>query len=300
MAKILIFGHKNPDTDTICSAISLSYLKKQISGDEFEAVRLGEINLETEFALNYFNVPNIRLIKDIKDQVVILVDHNERTQTADGFEEAKVIELVDHHKISNFNVSEPLYARVEPIGCTASIIYKMFKENKVDIPKEIAGIMLSAIISDTLLFSSPTCTKEDEKIALDLAKIAGVDFKEYGLEMLKKGSDLSSKTVEQILNMDMKEFEISGNLFAIAQVNTFDINKLLSKKQEFISQMKSYNKYNTYLFVITDVLKSTSVGLVVGNIEKVEKAFNEKVVDNQINLVGVVSRKKQVIPPLMK
>lgn len=303
MEEILIFGHKNPDTDTICSAIAYSYLKNKL-GFNTKAVRLGEINEETKYALEYFNITNIEKINDVSGKNIILVDHNERTQTADGFEDAKVLELIDHHKISNFNVSDPLFVRVEPIGCTASIIFKMYKENGIEIPEKIAGIMLSAIISDSLLFKSPTCTKEDIEIAKKLSEIANVDVEKYGLEMLKAGANLSSKTEKEILNMDMKIFEMGKSNVAIAQVNTFNISEILDRKEKLLFEMDSYIKENNllfYLFVITDVLQSTSLGLVLGSeLDKIEKAFNSNIKNNEIKLEGIVSRKKQVVPPLSK
>lgn len=303
MEQILIYGHKNPDTDTICSAISYAYLKNKLNIDA-KAVRLGDINEETAYVLKYFNVQNIDLIDNVSNKNIILVDHNERTQTADGFEEARVLELIDHHKISNFNVSEPLYARVEPVGCTATIIYKLFKENNVEIPKEIAGIMLSAIISDTLLFNSPTTTNEDVEIAKELEKIAEVDVNIYGLDMLKAGADLSKKTDKELLNMDMKVFNMNGKNIAIAQVNSFNVSEILDRKQSIIDEMNKEIKNNnleSYIFVITDVLKNDSTIIAIGNsLEQIEKAYNIELKDNIAILKGVVSRKKQIVPPLMK
>lgn len=303
MEQILIYGHKNPDTDTICSAISYAYLKNKLNIDA-KAVRLGDINEETAYVLKYFNVQNIDLIDNVSNKNIILVDHNERTQTADGFEESRVLELIDHHKISNFNVSEPLYARVEPVGCTATIIYKLFKENNVEIPKEIAGIMLSAIISDTLLFNSPTTTNEDVEIAKELEKIAEVDTNIYGLDMLKAGADLSKKTDKELLNMDMKVFNMNGKNIAIAQVNSFNVKEILDRKQSIIDEMNKEIKNNnleSYIFVITDVLKNDSTIIAIGNsLEQIEKAYNIELKDNIAILKGVVSRKKQIVPPLMR
>ena len=228
---ILVFGHKNPDTDTICSAIAYAELKNKL-GKDVKAVRLGEVNEETKYALNYFKVEKPELVENVAGKEIILVDHNERTQTADGFEEAKVLELIDHHRISNFNVDEPLYARVEPVGCTATIILKLFKENGLAPSKETAGLMLSAIISDTLLFKSPTCTQCDAKAGKELAEIAGVDLKEYGLEMLKAGTALGDKSEAELLNMDMKIFEIDGEKIGVAQVNTVNEAEVLERKEK--------------------------------------------------------------------
>ena len=174
---ILVFGHKNPDTDTICSAIAYAELKNKL-GKDVKPVRLGEINEETKYVLDYFKVEKPELVENVAGKEIILVDHNERTQTADGFEEAKVLELIDHHRISNFNVDEPLMVRMAPVGCTATIILGMYKENELVPSKEVAGLMLSAIISDTLLFKSPTCTVCDVKAGKELAEIAGVNLEE--------------------------------------------------------------------------------------------------------------------------
>ncbi|EAC6951250.1 manganese-dependent inorganic pyrophosphatase, partial [Listeria monocytogenes] len=186
MTKTLVFGHKNPDTDTICSAISYAELKKA-QGADIEAVRLGELNSETAFVLDYFQVTAPRLVQTVANEVseVTLVDHNERQQSADDIDEVTVTAVVDHHRIANFETSDPLYYRAEPVGCTTTILLKMFRENEVEVSKTVAGLMLSAIISDTLLFQSPTCTEEDKVAAEKLALIADVDIQTYGMEMLK-------------------------------------------------------------------------------------------------------------------
>ena len=300
---ILVFGHKNPDTDTICSAIAYAELKNKL-GKDVKAVRLGEINEETKYALNYFKVEKPELVQNVAGKEIILVDHNERTQTADGFEEAKVLELIDHHRISNFNVDEPLYARVEPVGCTATIILKLFKENGLAPSKETAGLMLSAIISDTLLFKSPTCTQCDAKAGKELAEIAGVDLKEYGLEMLKAGTALGDKSEAELLNMDMKIFEIDGEKIGVAQVNTVNEAEVLERKEKLLAEIDNIiakEGLKFFMLAITNILTNDSTALVSGNgNDVIEKAFGEKVDSNLVTLKGVVSRKKQIIPPLTK
>ena len=300
---ILVFGHKNPDTDTICSAIAYAELKGK-TGKKVKPVRLGEVNEETKFVLDYFKIQKPELIETVAGKEIMLVDHNERTQTADGFEEAKVLELVDHHRISNFNVDEPLYVRMEPVGCTATIILKLFKEKNLLPSKETAGLMLSAIISDTLLFKSPTCTECDVKAGKELAEIAGVNLEEYGLEMLKAGTALGGKSENELLNMDMKIFEIDGKRIGVGQVNTVNEEEVLRRKEKLISEMNALNSKENldfFLFVITNILSNDSIGIVAGNgNEIIEKAFNGKVENNTVLLKGVVSRKKQVIPPLTK
>ena len=300
---ILVFGHKNPDTDTICSAIAYVELKNKL-GKDVKAVRLGEINEETKYALNYFKVEKPELVENVAGKEIILVDHNERTQTADGFEEAKVLELIDHHRISNFNVDEPLYARVEPVGCTATIILKLFKENGLAPSKETAGLMLSAIISDTLLFKSPTCTQCDAKAGKELAEIAGVDLKEYGLEMLKAGTALGDKSEAELLNMDMKIFEIDGEKIGVAQVNTVNEAEVLERKEKLLAEIDNIiakEGLKFFMLAITNILTNDSTALVSGNgNDVIEKAFGDKVDSNLVTLKGVVSRKKQIIPPLTK
>ena len=300
---ILVFGHKNPDTDTICSAIAYAELKNKL-GKDVKAVRLGEVNEETKYALNYFKVEKPELVENVAGREIILVDHNERTQTADGFEEAKVLELIDHHRISNFNVDEPLYARVEPVGCTATIILKLFKENGLTPSKETAGLMLSAIISDTLLFKSPTCTQCDAKAGKELAEIARVDLKEYGLEMLKAGTALGDKSEAELLNMDMKIFEIDSAKIGVAQVNTVNEAEVLERKEKLLAEIDNIiakEGLKFFMLAITNILTNDSAALISGDgNDVVEKAFGEKVDSNLVTLKGVVSRKKQIIPPLTK
>ena len=300
---ILVFGHKNPDTDTICSAIAYAELKGKL-GKDVKAVRLGEVNEETKFVLDYFKVEKPELIESVSGKEIMLVDHNERTQTADGFEEAKVLELVDHHRISNFNVDEPLYVRMEPVGCTATIILKLFKENNLLPEPTTAGLMLSAIVSDTLLFKSPTCTECDVKAGKELAEIAGVNVEEYGLEMLKAGTALGGKSESELINMDMKIFEVDGSKIGVAQVNTVNEAELLERKEKLLVEINNIIKkegLKFFIFAITNILSNDSTGIVAGDGNAIiEKAFNEKIDNNLIALKGVVSRKKQIIPPLTK
>ncbi|EFQ9788229.1 manganese-dependent inorganic pyrophosphatase [Listeria monocytogenes] len=302
MTKTLVFGHKNPDTDTICSAISYAELKKA-QGADIEAVRLGELNSETAFVLDYFQVTAPRLVQTVANEVseVTLVDHNERQQSADDIDEVTVTAVVDHHRIANFETSDPLYYRAEPVGCTTTILLKMFRENEVEVSKTVAGLMLSAIISDTLLFQSPTCTEEDKVAAEKLALIADVDIQTYGMEMLKAGADFSKKTVAELL-LDAKEFNMNDNKVEIAQINVVDVNDVLSRRAEVEALMTQNivdKGLDLYLFVITNILTNDSVGIAIGSkTAVVEEAYGVTFVENQAPLKGVVSRKKQVVPIL--
>ncbi len=269
-----------------------------------EPVRLGEVNGETQFALDYFKAEAPRLVSTVANEVngVILVDHNERQQSVDDIDAVRVLEVIDHHRIANFETSDPLYYRAEPVGCTATILNKLYKENGIKIEKEIAGLMLSAIISDSLLFKSPTCTEEDVKAAHELAEIAGVNAETYGLEMLKAGANLSDKTVRELISLDAKEFTMGNYKVEIAQVNAVDTNDVLTRQaelEEALSDAIKEKELDLFLLVVTDILNSDSVALVLGNGAKaVEEAYNVTLSNNTAVLKGVVSRKKQIVPVL--
>lgn len=303
MSKVFVFGHKNPDTDTITSAIVYAYLKQQL-GVDAEAIRLGEVNNETAYALGKFGFEAPRFVEKVAAEVqqVILVDHNEFQQSADDIAEVQITEVIDHHRIANFQTADPLYYRAEPVGCTATILNKIFKENAVDIPANIAGLMLSAIISDTLLFKSPTCTEQDVKAAEELAAKAGVDAADYGLAMLKAGADLSDKALEDLLSLDAKEFAFGSYKAIVAQVNAVDVNDVLDRQDELealLAKNVADNGLDLFFFVVTDILNNDSVAVAVGAVaEQAAAAFNAKLDNNRVVLPGVVSRKKQIVPVL--
>ncbi|MFD1863677.1 manganese-dependent inorganic pyrophosphatase [Planococcus chinensis] len=301
MSNVFVLGHKNPDTDSICSAISYAYLKNQL-GMDAEPIRLGDVNNETAFALQKFGFDQPRLVERVSEEVsqVILVDHNERQQSAVDIADVQVIEVVDHHRIANFETTDPLYFRAEPVGCTTTILLKLFKENAVEVPANIAGLMLSAIISDSLLFKSPTCTEQDVQAARELAEMAGVDAAEYGLAMLKAGADLSNKTLEDLMSLDSKEFEAGGHRFEVAQVNAIDVAEVTSRQKEIevlMNEKIARKGLDLFVFVVTDILNNDSTAIVLGSRSGIiEGAFKSSVVDNRVLLPGVVSRKKQIIP----
>jgi len=305
MAKELIFGHQNPDTDAIGTAIAYSYLQNKL-GYDTEAVALGEANDETKYALNKFGFTAPRVIKTVSNEVdaVMLVDHNEPQQSVSDIDKVKVTHVVDHHRIMNFNTADPLYYRAAPVGCTSTIMWQMYNEKEIEIPQDIAGIMLSAIISDTLLLKSPTTTDQDKEAVEALANIAGVNYKEYGLKMLKAGTNIADKSEEDLIDLDAKSFELNGSNVRVAQINVVDLPEALERKEAFLKAMDEASKsegYDMFMLLITNILDSDSEALVVGSDEskaKFEKAFNTKLSDSEVKLPGVVSRKKQVVPPL--
>lgn len=303
MAKTYIFGHKNPDTDAISSAIIMADFEKQTGNTDAQAYRLGEVGPETQHALDYFNIATPDLLNDdLTDQNVILVDHNEFQQSADSIANATVQHVIDHHRIANFETASPLYYRAEPVGCTATILYKMYKERGFEIKPEIAGLMISAIISDSLLFKSPTCTEEDVAAAEALKAIANVDLEVYGLEMLKAGASTVDKSATDLLSLDAKSFNMGDYVTRIGQVNTVDIDEVFERHDELASAMLAANteeNYDLFVLLVTDIINSNSKILVIGdNKDKVGEAFNVQLENGTAFLPGVVSRKKQVVPQI--
>ena len=302
MKEIKIFGHKNPDTDTIMSSLALEYLENQIGNKDAKAYRLGKINKETAYALKYFKTEEPKLLENVEEgEEVILVDHNEFGQSVDGIENAKILKVIDHHKVANFKTSEPLFYFAMPVGCTSSILFELFNMNNVEIPSRIAGLMLSAILSDTLLLKSPTCTEKDIEAAKKLAEIANVDINTYGLEMLKAGTDLSDFTPDELINIDSKPFTTNGVKYQAAQVNTASIKDVLKDQANIEKAMNNFmekNGVDLFVLMITDIIENNSQILVLGKQEIAEKAFNVKLENNTAFLPGVVSRKKQIVPQI--
>lgn len=300
--EISVFGHKNPDTDSIASAISMANLRNQL-GELAKGYRLGNVNKETNFALQTFKFDAPELMEKVEEKSsVIMVDTNEFSQVADGIENANIKMIVDHHRI-NIQTNDPIYYLAEPVGCTATILYKLYKQYDVTIDQNIAGLMLSAIISDTLLFKSPTCTEEDKIVAKKLSDIANVDLSRYGMDMLKAGTDISDFTPEQVINIDCKPFEKDGKKFKIAQINTADVADVFKKQAYFeqaINNEIKNDNLDLYVFAVTDILNSSSRVITMGNkSEVVEKAFGVTLDNHTATLENVVSRKKQILPNIL-
>jgi manganese-dependent inorganic pyrophosphatase len=234
---------------------------------------------------------------------VILVDHNERSQAVEGIEEAEILEIVDHHRIGDIETIGPVYFRNQPLGCTATIIYNMYKENNIGINEQIAGILCSAILSDTLSFKSPTCTGLDVAAAEELASIAGLDMNEFALAMFRAGSNLADKSAEELFYQDFKQYKVGDLELGVGQVNSMDTNELEEIRDRILKHMnKVYKDKNLdmVLFMLTDIPNKRTELLFTGsNTELISKAFEGKRGKHSIMLPGVVSRKKQVIPPLL-
>jgi len=295
-----IFGHKKPDTDSIVSAIAYAELKRKL-GEEWKPARLGEINSETKLVLERFGVDAPEEISSVKGSKVILVDHNEFDQSADDIKEAEIVEIIDHHKMK-FSWDKPIYILTKPVGSTSTIIAEKYMEHGVEFTKEIAGLLLSGILSDTVIFKSPTTTEEDKEIAKKLAEIAGVDMNEWGIEMFKAKSRISEKTAEELVTGDSKIYEFSGKRVLIGQVEVIDDSEVLQRKEELLEEMRKIKERESLfgvMLLITDIMKEGSTALVIADeISPFEKAFGVNFKNGEAYLEGVMSRKKQVVPPL--
>ncbi len=298
---IHLIGHKVPDTDAISSAIAYAeYLKQK--GKNAVAVKSGKINPETKYVLDYFKVETPETLAGATGKTLILLDHNAKTQSPDNVDKAEVIEIIDHHKI-DFKCASPIYFHNEPIGSTCSIIAKKYFENKeVKLTPKIAGIMLAAILSDTIIFKSPTTTKEDIEIAKKLAEIAKIkNIEEFGMEMKKANSSLKGMSAEDIIFSDFKVYEFGKIKLGAGQLEVIDFNEVNEKKQELLEKIQEIAKKENYdlLFLMaTDIIKQDSLLLFFEKDNYIEKAFNKKPENNTLYLEGVMSRKKQIIPPL--
>lgn len=275
---------------------TLDHIKEVMSETRYRSYPVLDLNNRCVGSVSRF-----ALLSGLKKKV-ILVDHNERGQSIHGIEEAEILEIIDHHRVADIQTVGPLLFRGEPVGCTATIITKCFDENDIEIPKDIAGALLGAIVSDTLLFKSPTCTPVDTKIAKKLATIAGVHIEEFAMEMFKAGTSLVGKTVEEIFNQDYKKFGFEDATVGVAQVNSMDIEGFMPYKKDMLSYMERVAQDNHLQFVIlllTDIINGNSEIFVAGpRTDLVAHAFNVTLVENQGTLPGVISRKKQVVPAI--
>ena len=245
-----------------------------------------------------------RRFLDVSKKRVILVDHNEKSQAVDGIEEAEIVEIIDHHRLGSIETMGPVFFRNQPVGCTATIVYQMYLESDVKITPTIAGLLCSAIISDTLLFRSPTCTQVDEKAAKRLAKIAGIDMEQMAGEMFRAGSSLAGKSAEEICFQDFKQFTVNDIVFGVGQINSMNKDELEEIREvvaPHLSEVLKKNNLQMVYFMLTDILDESTELLCVGNNAKeyIVDAFDLDGDTDKILLKGVVSRKKQLIPTLV-
>ncbi len=296
-----IFGHKNPDTDSICSAIAYADFKEKTGEKDVVAARIGNINNETKFVLEKFKIAPPMLLKDSTGKKMILVDHNQEAQSIDNRDKGEVVEVLDHHNI-NFASQGTIPFLTESVGATSTIIANMYFDTKTQLDEKIAGILLASIVSDTIIFKSPTTTEKDKITAQKLAKLLGIkDIESFGIEMFKAKSVWGKMTAEDILEMDRKEYDMSGSKVSITQVETVDYKDLVPRKKELLcelSRIKEIRGLDLSVLLITDIIKEGCLLLAVGDTKKIEKAYNKKLTNGEVWLNGVLSRKKQVVPVL--
>ncbi len=311
---VYVVGHKNPDTDSIASAIVTAYLLNKwrekgcglLKIDE-EAVpaKQGEPNPETAFALETFGVSVPETVTDVEGKKVVLVDHSELTQAPENLDKAELLGIVDHHKIGDVTTPNPILFVNFPVGCTGTVLKLLFDWTGVEIPKEMAGLMLSAILSDTVIFKSATTTELDKKVAEELAKIAGVDdITKFGIELKAKLSAVDNLSAREIILRDFKDFNMSGNKVGVGQIELVDLNLIKDRIDEIYEEMKKMKEeggYHSIFLMLTDIMKEgTELLVVTDDPSIVEKAFGVKLEGKSVWLDGVMSRKKQVVPPLEK
>jgi len=299
-----VVGHKIPDSDSICSAIALSYLKTTL-GEETVPARLGDLTPETLFILDKFGFEQPQLKTSYAGENLYIVDHSDRVLAPDDVDEATILGIIDHHKLGDLTTSTPLECWIRPVGCTNTIIKMMFDFHNVEIPKNIAGAMMCAILSDTVIFKSPTCTTADIKCVEALAEIAGIDDpKEVGMDMFKVKSAVDGTPARDLVLRDFKDFNMNGNLVGIGQLEVIDLAIFDDMKADLeadIAKLKIEGGRHTVLLLLTDIMKEGSEMLVVSdNADLTEKAYGKASVDGKVWLDGVLSRKKQVVPPLQE
>lgn len=313
---VYVVGHKSPDTDSICSAIVISHLWNQWKdtgkindvmeiNDEAVPVRQGDISSETEFVLNKFNFGVPELMTEGAGKKVILADHSDRSQSLDDLDQAEILAVFDHHKIGDVSTPNPIMFVNLPVGCTMTTMKILYDITGVDIPPGIAGLMLSGILSDTVNFKSVTTTEKCKKVAKELADKAGVDDMEsFAMEMFKAKSDVAGKSAEDLIYGDYKDFDMGGNKVGVGQLELVSLDLIEDRKDELyseISRIKNEGGYHSIFLMLTDIMKEgTELLAVTDDSSVVDKAFGKSLEGKSVWLDGVMSRKKQVVPPLQE
>jgi len=302
---IYIIGHKSPDLDSVAAAISYTHFKNILEDtDIYVPAIAGEANKETRYILEKFGFSLPVKVDSLAHKTVILVDHNENSQSASGIEDAKIVEILDHHKL-DFKNSEPINVTIKPWGASCTIVTDMYMKNTIAIDKNLASLMLSAILVDTVITKSPTCTEIDKKIISSLAGLAGIDdWEKFAIDIFKVRSDISDLSDLEIIKSDFKDFLLAENKFGIGQVETADINQFESREDDLLKEMEKMlqnDNYHSVVLFLTDIIKIGSKFLVVTKDEpKVEEALGAKLENKKVYIPGIVSRKKQVAPKFSK
>lgn len=303
--KIYVIGHKSPDLDSVAAAIAYANLRNVLEQtNKYVPAISGEANKETKYILEKFGFGLPEILSDATDKTIVMVDHNESAQAIDNIANAKILAVVDHHKF-DFKYSEPICINVRPWGATCSIITHWYFKNNLEIGKNLAGLMLSAILVDTVITKSPTCTEKDVEIITRLAEVAGVsDWKELGMEIFKVRASVSELSDEEIIMSDFKEFSMKVGVLGIGQVETADLSDFTNREDaiiEKLKEIKNAKNYHTAILFITDIINEGSQFLVATDDENgFAQAFGKSLENNRVYLEGILSRKKQVTPKLQE
>lgn len=297
-----VVGHKIPDSDSICGALAIAYLKNQI-GEDAIPTRLGDVTPETQYILDRFGFDAPELKLSYAGEEVYIVDHTEKTQAPDDIDLATVVGVVDHHKLGDLTTSTPLECWIRPVGCSNTIVKMMYDFYQVEIPPAYAGIMMCAILSDTVIFKSPTCTTADIKCVEALAEIAGIeDYKAVGMEMFKVKSAVQDTPARDLVMRDFKDFDMHGNLVGIGQLEVIDLSVFDDIKADLaadIIKLKEEGNRHSVMLLLTDIMKEGSLMLIASDDPSlIAGAYSVTIENNEVWLDGVLSRKKQVVPPL--
>ena len=302
---IKVFGHKAPDTDSTGSAIIWAWYLNKLMNQPAEAVLLGKPNTEAKFVLDHWGFVEPRIIVDVEDgEPVIIVDTNNPEELPQNIKNADILSIIDHHKlVGGIETRGPISITMRPLACTASIMHNLMDGNKIEIPDEIKGLMLSCILSDTLEFRSPTTTQEDRNLAENLSKELGISIPDYAAEMFAAKSDISSFSNEDLLRMDSKKYSVEGTKFRISVLETTCPQTVMNRKAELMQCMPQIAKQDSVdevLLFIVDILKKEATLLVPNKLTKsvAEKSFGVPVKGDTVKLEGIMSRKKQIIPQL--
>jgi len=301
MDKIYVIGHKNPDTDTIVAAIGYAYFKGQIDkDDEYIPARTGELNEETKLVLKKFKVPVPKLLTNASGKKVILVDHNAMGQVIDGVENATILEIIDHHRVGDIQTSAPIMFHAEPVGSSSTIVADFLMYHKIKIPKAIASLLLAGLLSDTVILKSPTTTEKDVRIANELAKQTGLDIQKFGLEVKKAKASIAKMTANEVIMKDFKEYGNRNYQYCAGQIEVIDYGEAIARREEIMAELEAIrvaSGYKLAILLVTNIIEKASKLWFTGDTEMIKKVFGEPN-DGEVYLPGVMSRKKQVVPPI--
>lgn len=299
---VYVIGHRHPDTDSVVSAIAYAHLKNALGDSTVQPARAGELNRETRYALDRFSLPVPELLTTGANRRLILVDHNEVAQALPDIQLATVLEVWEHHRLGDLDLPQPIVFHCEPVGSTATLVAEQFFLHDVALTPALAGGLLAAILSDTLVFASPTCADKDREIARRLEAIAGVDAAALGRDLLAARGTLDGRSAADLIDADFKEFDFAGHRVGIAQVESLDVGPLIARRQELreaLARVRTEKGLLLVLLLVTDIArKGSHVWFVGDRRDLVEQALDRTLVDDGTYLEGCMSRKKQIVPPL--